>query len=129
MTPHIRLFQALSHWVGQFMQRNDLSLRRRINFTTTISLVKRLKFNFAHTLQMDETAVYFEDAREHSVEDRGSRHVVVRSAGFASMRVTAVLAVTASGVKLPPLVILKDKKGSRKIIKQGRTYVVHQPKA
>ncbi|GMF35641.1 unnamed protein product [Phytophthora lilii] len=91
--------------------------------------LKKSNFNFAHTVLMDETAVYFEDAREQTVEIRGSRHVVVKSTGFASMRVTAVLAVTATGVKLPPLVIWKQKKGSRKIDRVGSTYVAYQPKA
>ncbi|KAE9049310.1 hypothetical protein PR003_g3341 [Phytophthora rubi] len=116
-----RLFEASPNWVSGFMKRNDLSLRRRNNLTTlsddqlvgrAVSYMnylceKKLNFNFRHTVVMDETAVYFEDAREHTVEIRGSRHVMVKSTGFASMRVTAVLAVTAAGVKLPPLVIWK----------------------
>eukprot|EP00644_Phytophthora_capsici_P018801 jgi/Phyca11/132229/e_gw1.143.16.1 len=110
------------------MKRNDLSLRRRTNLTT-LSDEQLASFNFAHTVLMDETAVYFEDAREQTVEVRGSRHVVVKSTGFASMRVTAVLAITATGVKLPPLVIWKHKNGSRKIEKVGGTYVAYQPKA
>ncbi|POM57604.1 Hypothetical protein PHPALM_37860 [Phytophthora palmivora] len=124
-------FQTSAHWVSNFMKRNDLSLRRRTNLTTlsddqlvdrAVSYMKFLgekktHYNFAHTLLMDETAVYFEDAREQTVDIRGSRHVVVKSTGFASMRVTAVLAVAANGVKLPPLVIWKYKNGSRKIVK------------
>ncbi|KAG2821008.1 hypothetical protein PC129_g10794 [Phytophthora cactorum] len=138
-----RTFQASSHWVSSFMKRNDLSLRRRANFTTLSDeqLVgravtymrylgdKKSTFNFAHTILMDETAVYFEDARELTVDVRGSRHGVVKSTGFASMRVTVVLAVTATGVKLSPLVIWKHKKGSRTISKIGNAYVVYQPKA
>ncbi|EEY60184.1 uncharacterized protein PITG_12511 [Phytophthora infestans T30-4] len=86
-------------------------------------------FNFTHTVWVDETAVYFEDAREQTVQIRGSRHVVVKSTGFASMRVTAVLAITATGVKLPSLVIWKHINGSRKISKVGGTKVAYQPKA
>ncbi|GMF43177.1 unnamed protein product [Phytophthora fragariaefolia] len=67
---------------------------------------------------MGETAVYFKDAREQTVEVRGSRHVVVKSTGFASMRVTSVLAVAAAGVKLPPLVTWKHKKGSLRVALQ-----------
>jgi len=50
---------------------------------------------------MVETAVYFEDLKDSTVDVTGSRHVVIRSTGFASMRVTAVLAVTATGRKCP----------------------------
>ena len=45
---------------------------------------------------MDETAVYFEDARNQTVDNTGAWHVVIRSTGFASMRITVILAVTAS---------------------------------
>ncbi|KAJ8556659.1 hypothetical protein ON010_g9306 [Phytophthora cinnamomi] len=61
------------------------------------------------TILMDETAVYFEDARNQTVDITGCRHVVVRSTGFSSMRITAVLAVSATGRKLPPLLIWKGK--------------------
>ncbi|EEY58858.1 uncharacterized protein PITG_11845 [Phytophthora infestans T30-4] len=110
------------------MKRNDLFLRRRTNLTT-LSDEQLADFNFAHTVLMDATAVYFEDAREQTVEIRGSRHVAVKSTGFGSMCVTVVLATTAMGVKLPPLVIWKHKNGSRKIEKVGGTYVAYQPKA
>ncbi|KAG1695610.1 hypothetical protein DVH05_019351 [Phytophthora capsici] len=65
--------------------------------------------NLDRTLLMDDTAVYFEDARADTVDEVGSRHVVVRSTGFASMRITVMLAVTDSGKKLPPCLIWKRK--------------------
>jgi hypothetical protein len=86
-------------------------------------------FNLKHTVLMDETAVYFEDARQQTVDVRGARHIVVKSTGFASMRVTAILAVTAEGVKLPPVVVWKHSKGSRKLERVGGCYVAFQPKA
>ncbi|KAG2879568.1 hypothetical protein PC117_g26733 [Phytophthora cactorum] len=61
------------------------------------------------TILMDETAVYFEDARNQTMDIIGSRHVVARSTGFSSMRITAVPAVTETGKKLPPLLIWKGK--------------------
>ncbi|GMF41349.1 unnamed protein product [Phytophthora lilii] len=45
------------------------------------------------------------------------------------MRVTAVLAVTATGRKLPPLVGWKGAKQDGKIERYGNVYVVNQPKA
>ncbi|KAG3068836.1 hypothetical protein PC122_g16775 [Phytophthora cactorum] len=77
---------------------------------------------------MDETAVYFEDARNQTVDIIGSRHVVVRSTGFLSMRITAVLAVTATGKKLLPLLIWKGK-ALPSFDKIGGVYVAHQPRA
>ncbi|ETP37572.1 hypothetical protein F442_14624 [Phytophthora nicotianae P10297] len=58
---------------------------------------------------MDETVIYFEDPRDRTVDVVGRRHVVIHSTGFASMRITAAFAVTASGKKLPPCLIWKRK--------------------
>ncbi|EGZ07531.1 hypothetical protein PHYSODRAFT_528566 [Phytophthora sojae] len=110
------------------MRRIDLSLHRRTDLTT-LSDDLLANFNPDHTVLMDETVVYFEDARKQTIQVRGARHVVAKSTGFASMRVTAAMAVTTSGVELPPLGIWKHKKGSRPVTKQGAVYVGYQPKA
>ena len=60
---------------------------------------------------MDEAAVYFEDARTESVDIRGRKHVVIKSTGLASMRITALVSVWANGAKAPPLIIHKGKDG------------------
>ncbi|KAE9052173.1 hypothetical protein PR001_g757 [Phytophthora rubi] len=124
------------------MARNNLTLRKRTNLTTLTDdvLVDRaeafMKFledhkpqmNHERTILMDETAVYFEDARPYTVDEIGARHVVVRSTGFASMRITVMLAVTASGKKLPPCIIWKRKtRGS--IERLGGCNVAYQPRA
>ncbi|GMF19319.1 unnamed protein product [Phytophthora fragariaefolia] len=109
-------FAASQHWVSSFMARYSLSLRRRTNLTTlsdealvgrAVSYMRYLrdltpKMDKEHTVLMAETAVYFEDACTQTVDLRGARQVVVRSTGYASIRITALLAVTASGRKLPP---------------------------
>jgi hypothetical protein len=135
-------FSASSHWVTNFMARFELSLRRRTNLTvlTDEKLVARAvsymrflgelkpRMNLEKTVLMDETAVYFEDARTQTVDHTGARHVVIRSTGFASMRITAILAVTASGIKLPPVLIWKGKNKPSFEKIQG-VYVTYQPKA
>jgi hypothetical protein len=55
------------------------------------------------------SAVYLEDPRRTTIDVRGAKHVLLQSTGFASMRITAVLAVKADGSKVTPLVILKGK--------------------
>eukprot|EP00644_Phytophthora_capsici_P010202 jgi/Phyca11/120428/e_gw1.41.340.1 len=124
------------------MKRNCLTLRKRTNLTTLgdDELVERAvsymtylgehkpSMNRDRTILMDETAVYFEDARTHTVDEVGARHVVIRSTGFSSMRITAALAVTASGKKLPPCLIWKRKtRGS--IERVGGCYVAYQERA
>ncbi|KAG6611416.1 Pogo transposable element with KRAB [Phytophthora cinnamomi] len=86
-------FAASPHWITGFMRRYGLSLRRRTNLTTLTdeTLVERavsyMKFlrsavpamDLNRTILMDETAVYFEDARNQTVDITGSRHVVPRA--------------------------------------------------
>ncbi|GMF47473.1 unnamed protein product [Phytophthora fragariaefolia] len=92
----------------------QISLRRTAGFLSYLtSRIDGLRDD--HTILMDETAVYFEDPRRQTVAQVGARHVVLKSTGFASMRVTAVLAVTATDRKLPPLVVWKGAKQDDKL--------------
>lgn len=61
--------------------------------------------NLSRAMLMDETAVYLENPKRQTVYLNGARHAVLRSTSFASMRVTVMLAVSALGKKLTPLVI------------------------
>jgi len=124
------------------MKRNDLSLRRRTNLTVISDdvLVQfavgfmsflgdlRTQCSPEHSVLMDETAVFFEDARDTTEYATGARHVVVWSTGFASMRITVVVAVTASDRKLIPLVTWKHKNGDRSITTVESLWVCHQLK-
>lgn len=118
---HLEL-KASNRWLTNFMRRYNFTLRRTTNLTTltTETLVQRAvdymtylrtvipRINPAHTLLMDETALYFEDDRCITVELKGRKHVVMKSTGFASMRITVVPAVWVNGEKAPPLVINKS---------------------
>ena len=104
------------------MTRYDLSLRwttnltvlsddeltaRAVRFLTYLSSRKSSR-NPNDTLLMDETAVFFEDLRRDTVDYKDSRHVDLRSTGFALMRITDAITFTAMGTKLPPLLIWKS---------------------
>ncbi|GMF28180.1 unnamed protein product [Phytophthora lilii] len=79
-------FVASPHWVTWFMRRYGLSLRRRTNLTTltdevlvtrAISYMKYLRsaipdMDFDRTVLMDETAVYFDNARSECRFNRQS---------------------------------------------------------
>ncbi|CAI7865788.1 unnamed protein product [Closterium sp. NIES-53] len=54
-------------------------------------------------LNADQTPLFLEMPAERTLEKKGARTVHVRSAGYEKERVTVMLAVTASGLKLPPL--------------------------
>ncbi|GMF28662.1 unnamed protein product [Phytophthora fragariaefolia] len=125
------------------MQRYNISLRRTTTLTTltddllTDRAVRYMKYlsprldalSLDHTVLMDETAVYFEDPRRQTIDATGARHVVLKSTGFASMRVTAVLAVSASGRKLPPLVVWKGDRQDGAVERVGNAYVTYQKRA
>lgn len=133
---------ATSNWITGFMKRNGLSLRHATNFTTlsdeTIILkaINYLKFlrsrlsliNISKTLLMDETAIYFEDTRTQTVDILGRKHVIMKSSGFSSMRITAIISIWADGRKALPLVIHKGKDGNI-IMKQTNVCYTTQLKA
>ncbi|KAG3180988.1 hypothetical protein PC128_g15339 [Phytophthora cactorum] len=136
-------FVGSNKWVDDFMRRYNLSLRRTTNLTVltddvlTERAVTFMEFlsarlgslDLVHTVLMDETAVYFEDPCRQTIDVTGARHVVLKSTGFASMRVTAVLAVSASGRKLPPLIVWKGARQDGAIERIGNAYVTYQKRA
>ncbi|CAI7913802.1 unnamed protein product [Closterium sp. NIES-54] len=60
-------------------------------------------------LNADQTPLFLEMPAERTLEMKGARTVHVWSAGYEKERVTVMLAVTASGLKLPPYVVFKRK--------------------
>ncbi|GMF46963.1 unnamed protein product [Phytophthora fragariaefolia] len=125
------------------MQRYNLPLRRTTNLTTLTDDVltdradRYMEYlspsldaqSLDHTVLMNETGVYFEDPRRQTIDATGARHMVLKSTGFASMRATAVLAVSASGRKLPPLVVWKDARQDGAVERVGDAYVTYQKRA
>ena len=57
------------------------------------------------TILMDGIAFSLEDPQCTTIDTMGSRHVLLKSTGFASMRLIIVLAVKADGIRVTPLVI------------------------
>jgi len=135
--------KASGRWIDGFMKRNGFSLRRTINFTnlsddTLISrAINYMRFlratiptiDLSKTLLMDETAVYFEDNRTHTVDLKGRRHVIMKSTGFSSMRITVISSVWANGRKAMPLAIHKGKNSFTNINLLNNIYSVTQEKA
>lgn len=121
---NIEDFKASDGWLEKFLMRNGYSFRRVTNLTShsadvivtrAVSYMTYLQskipdINRQKCILMDETAVYFEDPRRVTINESGKRHVILHSTGFASMRITAILSTTATGVKLPPVIIWKSSK-------------------
>jgi hypothetical protein len=64
----------------------------------------------SHTVLMDEIAVCLEDPRQVTINEKGKNHVIMKSTGFASMKVTILLSARLNGTKLTPVVIFKKAK-------------------
>ena len=67
---------------------------------------------------MDKTAIYFEDCCTQTIDFKGRRHVIMKSTGFSSMRITACVGVWATGDRAAPLLIHKAKDGSYDIFRE-----------
>ncbi len=125
------------------MKWNGISLCRMTNLTTltdnqllqrAVDYMKYLQsrkhnLNLHKTLLMDETAVYFEGTRTQTVDLSGQRHVIMKSSGFASMRVTVVASIWADGKKAPPVVIHKATTNRPITRSNGPIFAAYQKKA
>jgi len=138
------VLDGCQQWVTKFMRRYGFSLRRCTNLTTLTDeeLVQRAvqyltylklrlpNINIDKTLLMDETAIYFEDTRKQTVDIAGRHHVVIKSTGFSSMRITAAVSIWANGNRAAPLIIHKGREGPIQFVtNNGPLLFTHQSKA
>ena len=57
----------------------------------------------------DEMAFYLDMPPNYLLENKGVKEVLLKTTGCEKLRLTVMLAATADGRKLPPLLILKRK--------------------
>jgi hypothetical protein len=100
----------------KWSDHQGFSLRQMINLTTLTNeqFIQRaidymkclqsqiLNITLSKTILIDETAVY---AWTQMVEITGCKHMVMKSTGFASMRIIALISIWADGQKAPPTII------------------------
>ena len=118
-------FKASVHWCHRFMDRHDLSIRRR----TTIS--QKLPENFEDKLEKfqafiiaerekpkyelslignaDQTPLTFDMPSNSTVDSKGTKSVSLMTTGHEKDRFTVMLACLGDGTKLPPYVVFKRK--------------------
>ncbi|ETV97582.1 hypothetical protein H310_09482 [Aphanomyces invadans] len=111
--------KARTSWVYQFLRRNKLSIRRPTRegqkLSSTLATTRNdfvasvcesfLPFGTLEGLDWDHVV--------NMDERRGSKTVSVRTCSSNNPRITACLAVTVSGRKLPPFVVFKGVPGAR----------------
>ena len=73
------------------------------------------KFSNDMIINMDETPLYFDMPSSHTISKKGLREVRIRSTGAEKRRLTVILACTAAGFMLPPMVIFKGKRALKNI--------------
>lgn len=74
---------------------------------------------------MDEVPLTFDVPSNKTVEAKGAKTVTIKTSGHEKNRYTMVLACTADGNKLPPLVIFKRKTLPKEKIPSGINVQVH----
>lgn len=136
----ITSFVASQGWISRFFCRHELTLRHATNLSklTDLQVITKAvdyfsflrplisKYHPANVVLMDETAVYFETTSTTTVDVLGAQHVVMKTNGFSSMRITAALAVRANRTRVMPTTIFKGKNEPPKMLKG--CYTFSQPK-
>ena len=122
-------------WVFRFMKRRGLSLRSK----TTLSQIvpegyeKRLEdfrafvgerieegeIEPGQIVNMDEVPLTFDIPLTRTVNKKGESSVNIRTTGHEKTHFTVVLACTADGKKLPPMVIFKRKTMPKDVFPPG----------
>ena len=142
-------------WVYRFLKRNNLSIRKashlgqkvpndmqNLTYKFLYEIIKARKDsevydNISLIVNVDETPCYLENPLTETVDIKGKKQIEIVTYGKEKCRLTAVLGVSASGYKLPPLLILKGKIGKKKekelnnidIVKNKKNFVKCQENA
>ena len=80
---------------------NCIRVRKKSQITDNIECI----------VNVDETPSYLENPSKETIDIKGEKNIEIVTYGKDKCRITAVLGVTASGYKLPLLLILKGKSG------------------
>ena len=118
-------FKASKGRATRFMRRMGLVLRSRmtirqklpkdfeqklLNYQRYITnLRKTANFLMGQMANADEKAIYFDMLPNYMLEKKGVKEVFLKTTGCEKIRLTVMLAATADGRKIPPLLILKRK--------------------
>ena len=137
-------FKASRCWATHFMRRHEFSLRQRTSIAQKLPADLEVKlssfrefvsksraddeFDFRDMINMDETPMYFDLVPQHTIDKIGSRSVLIRSTGSEKRHVTVVLAVSAAGDVLPPMIVFKGVRKLKLNVPKGWVVTV-QPKA
>jgi len=121
--PRSRL-KASKGWAIRFMRRKGLALRSRtrcqklpkdseqklLNYQRYVTNLRKMgNFLMGQMANADEMAIYLHMPPNYTLEKKDVKEVILKTTGCEKLRLTVMLAATADGRKLPPLLILKTK--------------------
>jgi len=118
-------FKASKGWAIRFIRWMGLALRRRttmcqklpkdfeqklLNYQRYITNLRKTgNILMGQMANADETAIYLDMPPNYTLEMKGVKEVLLKTTGCEKLRLTVMLAATADGTKLPPLLLLKRK--------------------
>ena len=124
--------EALLQRIYRFLKRNNYTIRGGKYITQTLpndsfelieSFIKEIRNKRKITLtksidenliiNLDETAIFFNMAPKKTIENIGKKQILLGELDQEIMHVSVILAITASGKKLAPLIIFKGSPKSR----------------
>lgn len=131
----IEEFQGGPSWCFRFMKRKNLSLRIRTSISQELpdGFVEKFEafqdfvkeqiathnITSDHIINMDEVPLTFDIPMTRTVESSGTRTVSIKTTGHEKTHFTVILSCTASGEKLPPMVVFKLKNQPREKLPAG----------
>ncbi|KAH1173359.1 hypothetical protein KIL84_017881 [Mauremys mutica] len=122
---HSKGFKATVSWCTRFLERHSLVLRQKTRIAQKLPadldgkvslfhryvIQQRKKHGYALSQigNMDETPMNFDMVGNKTVNPKGAKTVLIKTTGHEKSRFTVVLACTADGAKLRPMIIFKRK--------------------
>ena len=117
-------FKVSKGWAIKFMREMGLVLwqsmticqklpkdseQKLLNYQRYVTNLKTGNFLMGQMANADETAIYLDMPPNYTLEKKGVKEILLKTTGCIKLRLTAMLAATADGRKLPPLLNLKRK--------------------
>jgi hypothetical protein len=118
-------FQASPGWLYNFCKRKNYTLRRitttgRDLPTNTMEIIKKffsdcqkitsaIGFSANQLVNMDETSIYLDSPTNYTFARIGTKRVKAVTTGSERARLSAAFSATASGIKLPVLILIPRK--------------------
>lgn len=139
-TMKIQNFKANPSWCYRFMKRKGLAMRQRTTLAQhlpadhiekiasfrqfVLGQLRKHNISSDNIINMDEVPLTFDIPMNRTMDVQGKSSITIRTTGHEKSSFTVVLGCTATGKKLPPLIIFKRKTAIKEKLPSG--VIVHQ---